>query len=500
MSESIFISVMAEQSKTNTFLKGISVTTAFTLATGILGVVYFAVMSRMLTKSDFGYFAALTGVMTVISSIADAGLGAAIIQKKDADKNFISTAFTMSFILGLSCFLIVFFGASLLAHLVADDYLTIPIRIMSVTLLFNSFTSVAYAQLYRNLKFKRIGTIQFVSNIFNTALSVVLAIKGYGLYAMIAYATFGPFLTMILLYTTSAKVPKLQIQREYTKGIFSFGGWLTLSVICNKIATSIDRLVLPKLASVETLGAYTRPASFTSNLTGALTDIMDKVLFPMLSDMQDNRHAAIGVFYRATELLNSFSVILGCFLIFNAELIIYIFFGQEWLELVPVMRVVSLTTIFFIDSQLVDCFFRSMNFVKIGFFIRLFALFWNLFCIYWGARYGVMGIAISLTFANISVIILRMLVLSHKLGAHKRIMFVRWLSAWKVAIPPTLLGVVYLIAFPHASLRTNIIFAVVFGLIIITEFVFMPSFIGHEYEVTIYPKIQELCKRIKLIK
>ena len=63
---------MPQQSKTDTFLKGVSITTVFTIATGVLGIVYFAVMSRLLTKADFGYFAALTGVMTVISSIADA--------------------------------------------------------------------------------------------------------------------------------------------------------------------------------------------------------------------------------------------------------------------------------------------------------------------------------------------------------------------------------------------------------------------------------------------
>ena len=489
---------MAEQSKTNTFLKGISVTTVFTIATGILGVVYFAVMSRLLSKSDFGYFAALTGVMTVISSIADAGLGAAIIQKKDADNDFISTAFTMSFILGLSSFLIVFGGAPLMASLVADDFLTMPIRIMSVTLLFNSFTSVAYAQLYRNLKFKRIGIIQFVSNIFNTALSVVMAIKGYGIYAMISYVTFGPFLTMVILYSTSVNVPELHIQKDYVKKIFSFGGWLTCSVICNKIASSIDRLVLPKMTSVETLGAYTRPASFTSNLTGALTDIMDKVLFPMLSDIQDNRQAVIRVFYRAVELLNSFSVLLGCIFFFNANLIITIFFGEEWLDLAPVLQVVSITSIFYIDTQLVDCFFRSLNFVKTGFFVRLFALCWNLFCIYWGTKFGVMGIAVSMTFANISVIVLKMMVLNQKLGASKRIMLVKWVSAWKVAIPPAILGLLYLIMFPNASMLANILFAIVYAMAIITELLFVPSLVGNEYKVTIYPKIQGLCRRLKL--
>lgn len=485
---------MSEQSKLNIFLKGISVTTIFTIVTGILGVVYFAVMSRLLSKTDFGYFAALTGVMTVVSSIADAGLGAAIIQKKDADKDFISTAFIMSFMLGLCCFIIVFFCAPLLARMVADDYLTTPIRIMSVTLIFNSFISIANAQLYRNLRFKRIGTIQFVSNFCNTALSVALAIKGFGLYAMIAYATFGPFLTMVLLYTTSSKLPGFFFQRNYVKNIFSFGGWLTLSVICNKVTTYIDRLVLPKMTSVETLGAYTRPASFTSNITGTLTDIMDKVLFPMLSDIQNNRQAAISVFYRATEQLNSFSAMFGCILFFNASLIIRVFFGVEWLELVPVMQVVSIASVFFIDTQLVDCFFRSLNYVKIGFYIRFFAMLWSLFCIYWGAKFGVMGIAISLTFANISVIVLKMLVLSKKIGANWKIMLKKWVSSWRSAICPFFVGMLFLILIPKPSLRISIVFAVFFALVLLFEFLFFPKIIGEEYNKTIYPRIKNKWK------
>lgn len=486
---------MAE-GKTTVFLKGVSVTSIFTIAAGIIGVIYFAIMSRFLSKADFGYFAALTGIMTVVSSVADAGLGAAIIQKKNADTHFVSTAFTMSLSLGVTFFILIFFSAPCLAQLVADKYLCTPLRIMSVTLIFHSFTSVANAQLYRALKFKRIGTIGFVSNIVNTSLSVILAIKGFGLYAMISYVTFGPIFTTLLLYTTSVKLPKLEIYRNYVKGIFSFGGWLTLSVICNKIATYIDRLILPRLTSVETLGAYTRPASFTSNITGSLTDIMDRVLFPMLADIQDDKKAAVSVFYRAVELLNSFSVILGCMFFFNAQLIITIFFGKEWLELTPVMQVVSLTSVFFIDTQLVDCFFRSLNFVKTGFLIRLFALFWNLFCIFWGARFGVMGIAISLTFANITVILLKMLILSHKIEANWRVMFKKWITAWKSSIPLVVIGIIFLLTFPHPEFWVTILFAVVSGIIVLAEFVFVPKLLGDEYEKFIYPAVKKITGKV----
>lgn len=481
---------MATSSKTDTFLKGISVTSIFTIASGILGLLYFAIMSRILSKADFGYFAALTGVMVIVSSIADAGLGSAIIQKKDADKSFVSTAFTMSLVLGIIFTLLLFFLAPWISNLVADDFLTKPLRIISITLLFNSFVSIANAELYRALKFKKIGTIRFVSNILNTALSVLLALRGYGIYAMISYVTFGPISLFLLLFATGSKFPKFGYNKKYASGIFSFGGWLTLSVICNSVATYIDRLVLPKLTSVEVLGAYTRPASFTNNLTGTLTDIMDKVLFPMLSDIQDDKDAAIIVFYRAVELLNAFSIILGCVLFFNAELIIRIFFGIEWLELVPVMRVVSLTSVFFIDTQLVDCFFRSLDFVKTGFFIRLFALFWNLFCIYWGAKHGVMGIAISLAIANISVIVLKMLVLNKKLGASKRIMFTKWIISWKAALLPVLLGTGYLLLFHNSTtIWLNIIFAVVSGIVIVLEILFVPSLLGEEYTKSLYPKL-----------
>ena len=405
---------------------------------------------------------------------------------------FVSTAFTMSLTLGVCSFLLIYFSAPWLALLIADDYITTPLRIMSVTLLFNCFTSVANAQLYRALKFTRIGTISFISNLVNTSLSVILAIKGYGIYAMISYCTFGPIFTTLLLYTTSVKLPKLGVCKEQLGGIFSFGGWLTLSVICNKASTYIDRLVLPRMASVETLGAYTRPASFTSNITGSLTDIMDKVLFPMLSDIQDDLVAARNVFYRAVELLNSFSVILGCIFFFNAQLLIYIFFGKEWLELIPVMQVVSLTTVFFIDTQLVDCFFRSLNFVKTGFFIRLFALFWNLFCIYWGVKFGVLGIAVSLAFANISIIILKMMVLSHKISADWKIMVRKWIRAWKPALIPSIVGGLYLVFFREPCLLVTVAFAVLFVLIILSEFIFFPNLVGGEYINTLYPKVLKI--------
>ena len=70
------------EDKKTTFFKGVSIQTIITALMGVLEILVFAIMSRLLSKEDFGYFAALTGIMTICTSITEAGHGASIIQKK----------------------------------------------------------------------------------------------------------------------------------------------------------------------------------------------------------------------------------------------------------------------------------------------------------------------------------------------------------------------------------------------------------------------------------
>ena len=477
-------------SKTTTFLKGVSVTTLFTGLSGVLGLVYFSAMSRLLTKEDFGYFAALTGIMAVVGVFSEGGIGASIIQKKDPTKGFVSTAFTMSFLLALICFAIVFTFAPFIANLIADDYLTLPLRVMAVGLLLSPFVSVGRAQLYRNLKFSKIGAINLSSSLMAVLTSVLLAYQGFGVYSMIAYAIAANIVTCLIFVLTGVKYPKISIEKEQVKGIVNFGGWLTLSDMFNKMASLVDRLLLPKLTSIKILGEYTRPSSFVFNISGQVSDVIDRVLFPMLSQTQDEKEATRQVFYRAIELLNIFSIIMAVAFFFNADLIIRIFFGSEWMSLSVVLQILSVTMIFQIDNQLVDCFFRSLNLVRTGFYLRALSLVLNFVAIVIGSKYNVVGIAAAVAIANITVILLRIIVLGVKIEASNKTIIGRWFNAWKPAVLPILVGVVF-IMLPN-TLILNIICASIMVVIIIAELVLFPKFVGEEYENIAKPILNKI--------
>ena len=125
----------SKESNTSKALKGMSSQTLVTIMIAVVELVSFSIMSRLLTKEDFGYYAAVTAILAVFKSLSETGIGSAIIQRKNPDARYINNSFTISLFFGL--FLMAFLCALArpIAVMVVDETLTIPLLIMSVTLL-----------------------------------------------------------------------------------------------------------------------------------------------------------------------------------------------------------------------------------------------------------------------------------------------------------------------------------------------------------------------------
>ena len=185
-------------SNTSKVMKGISSQALVTIVLGVVEIVSFSIMSRLLTKEDFGYFAAITAITTIFSTFSDTGVGSAIVQQKCLSKSYINNAFTLSLLFGgvISILLLAFSGP--LSRAVADESMKTPLMLMSVTLLLNSLTSVNTSLMHRKLQFLRLGSINLFSLVITTCIAVWLAWKGYGYYAIITKAVLGSIITYFI--------------------------------------------------------------------------------------------------------------------------------------------------------------------------------------------------------------------------------------------------------------------------------------------------------------
>ena len=473
---------------TQKVINGVSSQTIVTIVLGIVEIVSFSIMSRLLSQKDFGYYAAIVAVATIFQSLADNGIGSAIIQKKNLDKSYINNAFSLSLIFGVIVAGLLCVSSGLLARLVADESMTIPLRLFSITLICSCLSSVNISLMQRQLQFLRIGAINLISLVVTTTLAVILAFKGLGYYAILAKAILQSVLVLIISYFAAQTRYSFVFDRTEYKKIFNFSGWLMASSVFRNLAHQTDRLLMSSLFSIEILGLYTRPKEFISNISSKFNSIFDYTLFPVLSAIQDEHKRLQKSFYHALYFLNVVGMIIALLFFCNSELIIRIFFGEKWLNITVLFMVLSIYPIFLINGRIGDIFLRSLALTKQQFIFRVVQFALAVIFIFIGYKFGIIAVAISIILSYLIITMIKLSYLATKINLELISVILTIFKAFKFCIFVIPIYLLCTFILPH-SLIGNIIQSIVIISNIAILFFIFPSMVGKTYKEEMYSKI-----------
>ena len=478
-----------EVSNTSKVIKGMSSQTIVTLVLGVVEIVSFSVMSRLLTREDFGYYAAISAITTVFASFSETGIGAAIVQQKELTKRFVNNAFTISLLFGGFISLILLVLAGPLSYSIADGSMKFPLMLMSSTLLFNCLSSVNLSIMHRKLQFLRMGLINLISLVVTTVLAIWLAWKGFGYFAIIAKAILGSFITFLLSLFLCNTHFGFAIDGGTFKKIFSFSGWLMASALFRNLAHQVDRLLMPRLLSIDALGAYNRPKDFVEQISSKLNGIFDTALFPVLSGIQDDEISLKTAFRRSLYIMNALALLLTLGLAFNSSLLIRIFFGEQWMYLKTTMMIFSFSLLFNIDGRLADCYLRSLAMTRQQFFFRIFETVLKVLGVIIGCDWGIIGVATSVVVTNFISKIIKILYIGNRIkvtpGECIGIIFSSW--RYSLLLLPICLTSFFLL--PKTWIG-DLLLASIFIIIAFVVFVIKPEIVGKRYQDDIYVQIR----------
>lgn len=483
-----------KQSNSSKVLRGVSSQTVVTIVIGLIELLYFSIMSRLLGKEDFGYFAAITAVTTVFSSLAETGIGSAVVQRKVIDKEYLDNAFSLSFVVGLILTTSLCILSMPISVLIIDSSLRIPLVIVSCTLLLHCVSSVPRSILHRNRMFFRMGLVNLIALIVSSFVSIFLAIKGFGFYSILAKLVISSLMSYIV-YLLLAKVKfYFAWNKDVLKKIFGFSGWLMASSLFRNISHSIDSLIMPRLMSISLLGAYNRPQGFISQISSQLNGIFDSALFPVLSEIQDDPKALGKAYMTSTYFLNIFAMILSIGFIFNSELLIRIFFGEQWIELKGIFIVLSIALVFNIDIRLTDCYLRSLALTKSQFVFRIIGFVLKIICLVVGSHWGLMGFAVGGVVAVLAMTLIKMAYISSKVQVSFVDTLLCALSSWRAGLllVPSMIVCVFLLP---SSLFGNIVNCLVMMTLCFIIFLFNPKIVGKKYEQNVYSKVKTIIEK-----
>ncbi len=268
-------------------LRGVLALSSRTFFLQLISFGTFFVISTFLSPVEIGIYTAVVAVQRVINFFTDFGLGAALIQKKEAltDED-LKTSFTMQAAITFLIFLLVFFSSNQLAsflNLNSDGEMLLLALVF--TIFISSFKTIPSILLERKIQFHKLVIPQIVESLVFNLILVVLVIKGMGVnsytYAFLISSIVGlPFYYLVSPWKIGIGVDRKSL--SHLKFGIAYQGKNVIATIKDDLLTVILVRFLP-YAEIGFIGFAQRIAFFVYRY---VVDSVTKVTFSSYARIQ----------------------------------------------------------------------------------------------------------------------------------------------------------------------------------------------------------------------
>lgn len=300
-------------------------------------------LARLLVPEDFGVLAILLVFTGVADTLAQSGLGSALIQKDKVDDVLYSTAFWLSAGISLALYVVLFVCAPFVSQFYAMPEITCYLRVIALCVLFNSIGSIQRSLLQRALNFKSIFIANLATIIISGILGVLLAWFGMGIWSLVGQSLCGSICMFVLMmYFAPLKLVWCFNRREAYE-LFSYGWKICLTGVLNVLYNGISELIIGKACSAASLGYYSQGRKYPMALVGVLSNSLQNVMFPALSSLRVDKRAFRDslkkMLMAGNYVVMPFSVLLAVI----AEPFIDLVLTETWLPCVPIFQFTCLS-------------------------------------------------------------------------------------------------------------------------------------------------------------
>src|SRR3989344_5121976 len=377
-------------------IKGISWLGLLRITTRTISFLKTAVLARLLTPAQFGFFAIASLVLSLTELVTETGINIVLVQRKEKIDHYINTAWVVSILRGFTIGLFILFSASLVANLFSmPQVLNLILLIASVPVI-RGFINPARVKLVKDMRYRD----EFFYNLSIFIVeSVVTLILGYitrSASSIVFGLIAGSIVDVLLSFLVFRPTPKIRFKKELLWDIISRGKWLTATGIMSYLYQSIDNIAIGKILGASTLGLYDVLYKISLLPLTEVTDVVGKATFPVYVRINEDLARLKRAYLKSIFLIFVLSSGIGLFLFIFPELVISIVLGSQWLSGAPLLKILSIIGVLrAVYISIIHPLYalEKQSMVTVVFFLGLIVLVLTIvpFIIYW----GVLGAAYS---------------------------------------------------------------------------------------------------------
>jgi PST family polysaccharide transporter len=310
-----------------------------------LGIGSTAILARILTPADFGLVAMVAPLLALADSLSNFGLETAAVQREELDNEQLNQSFWLSLKVNAVIVGLMLIMAPILAKFYNQKELIGITLLMILGFVAICLTFVHKSLLKRQMRFGILTIIEVISLIIAAAIAIFAAYQGWSYWALVLQLVVMQLIQSIGYLIICPWLPEKPIKNQKTdsslQAMFSYGAHLTGFRFLMRIGMQLDRILVGYLSGATALGLY--QAAYKWSYFS-----FQQVYFPLFD-------VAVSSFSRTlhdTNLYRSYCR-KGLMLLFalcmpaltfsfvEAYNLLKGLLGNQWLEAVPLFRVLS---------------------------------------------------------------------------------------------------------------------------------------------------------------
>nr|WP_306451843.1 lipopolysaccharide biosynthesis protein [Odoribacter splanchnicus] len=336
------------------------------------------IIARIISPAEFGLVAMITVFLAVAQILVDSGFCTALIQRQNCDNKDYSTVFYFNLFFSLILYCILYLSAPAIAQFYNEPELIKLTRFIGINIIISAFSYVQRTLLTITMELKKQAKISFISIIVGAITGIVLAYKGYGVWALVMQTLIANLLDSILLWSFTCWKPMLFFSLRSFKKLFPFGSKILLSSLIQTLYTNLYTLVIGRVYSAVNIGYFNRVQTILNLLSINIMNIIDRPVYAHQCQNQSDKMKTKEIFdlYLRISSFIIFPIMMGVCVL--AKPLIISLLTEKWLPAVPFLQVLSIAYLFtpvsVVNSNILKVMGDSGTFLKSGILKRILGI------------------------------------------------------------------------------------------------------------------------------
>ncbi len=317
-----------------------------TLTTQTLAFITRLVLLRILLRTDFGLVASATVAISALQLFREFGFGEALIYRRDRVREAADTMFVLLFVISLVLYGLALLGAVPIAtffypgaaQLSDRAQLAEILRILGMIMVIGSLGQVPLTMLAREMDFRKRLLPDIVPEVIKDTVTIVLALKGFGVWSLVYGQLVDITLTAILAWVVAPLRPRPRIHLSVAREMFAYGKHIQASQILIYFITNLDNMFVSRMRGADDLGVYSQAFTLSNTPATHITRLLGQVMFPALSRVSASLADVRRVFLRAVKYTAMVSIPLSVAIFVFTPPFMDILYGAKWMNAIVPMQ------------------------------------------------------------------------------------------------------------------------------------------------------------------